>query len=111
MAIHETEGCSIPAVKSLRFGAYRLGPRTLGLQVACWRAKAVLKSQGSIAPLVLLMALCSGFAQSGGASGPEIVAKHTVAMTQPLQHVPTGAVVDGPILGNGDLGIAMAGPP
>ncbi len=53
----------------------------------------------------------SGYAQSNDGSGPEIVAKQTVIMTQPPAHVPSGTVVDGPILGNGDLGIAIGGPP
>jgi hypothetical protein len=39
-----------------------------------------------------------------------MVAKQTVVMTHPPQHVPSGTVVDGPILGNGDLGVAMGGP-
>ena len=43
--------------------------------------------------------------------GPGIVAHYTLVMTQPPLHVPTGTVVDGPILGNGDLGVAMGGPP
>ena len=45
------------------------------------------------------------------AQGPRIAARHTLVMTQPPQHVPSGTVVDGPILGNGDLGIALGGPP
>ena len=45
------------------------------------------------------------------AQGPEIVARHTTVMTSPPQIVPSGRVVDGPILGNGDLGIAIGGPP
>ena len=40
-----------------------------------------------------------------------IVGRQTVVMTKPPQHVPSGTVVDGPILGNGDVGVAIGGPP
>ncbi len=43
--------------------------------------------------------------------GPEMARKYTVVMTEPPKHVPSGTVVDGPILGNGDLGVAVGGPP
>jgi len=43
--------------------------------------------------------------------GPQIAARHTFVLTKPPQYVPSGTVVDGPILGNGDLGVAMGGPP
>jgi hypothetical protein len=43
--------------------------------------------------------------------GPSIVGRQTVLMTKPPEHVPSGTVVDGPILGNGDLGVAIGGPP
>lgn len=45
------------------------------------------------------------------ASGPRIVARYSFVMNQPPRHVPSGTVVDGPILGNGDLGVVLAGPP
>jgi hypothetical protein len=45
------------------------------------------------------------------ARGPAIAVSHTVVMREPPKHVPSGTVVDGPILGNGDLGVAMGGPP
>ncbi len=63
---------------------------------------------GFLALFVTAPGLC---AQGERATGPEIAAKHTFVMTQPPQHVPTGTVVDGPILGNGDLGVALGGPP
>ena len=43
--------------------------------------------------------------------GPDIVARHIFVMTAPPKRVPSPNVVDGPILGNGDLGIAIGGPP
>src|SRR5262245_23757103 len=43
--------------------------------------------------------------------GPKIAALLTFVMTKPPQHVPSGTVVDGPILGNGDLGVAIGGAP
>jgi hypothetical protein len=92
-------------------GANRRPPRRFGHQAARNRAKALLKREWFIASLALLMATPGGYAQGDKARGPDIVAKLTVVMTQPPQHVPSGAVVDGPILGNGDLGIAIGGPP
>lgn len=40
-----------------------------------------------------------------------IVEAQTLVMTKPPQHVPSGTVVDGPILGNGDVGVVIGGPP
>jgi hypothetical protein len=39
------------------------------------------------------------------------VAKHTAVFSQPPKHVPTQGMPDGPLLGNGDVGVALAGPP
>jgi alpha-L-fucosidase 2 len=39
------------------------------------------------------------------------VAKHTAIFTQPPKRVPTQGMPDGPLLGNGDVGVALAGPP
>ena len=64
-----------------------------------------------LASLAFSLGVCNGYAQKSGISGPEIVAKQTVVMIHPPQHVPYGTVVDGPILGNGDLGVAIGGPP
>ncbi|MGA2115850.1 MAG: LamG-like jellyroll fold domain-containing protein [Bryobacteraceae bacterium] len=44
------------------------------------------------------------------AAGPGIVARYSFVMNQPPRQVPSGTVVDGPILGNGDLGVVLAGP-
>jgi hypothetical protein len=56
--------------------------------------------------------LCGmGLSVCYGQRGLSIVSKYTVVMTKPPRLVPTGTVVDGPILGNGDLGVAIAGPP
>lgn len=41
----------------------------------------------------------------------DIVARQTVVMTEPPRHVPSGTVVDGPVMGNGDVGVAIGGPP
>ncbi len=46
-----------------------------------------------------------------GQRGPEIVGKYTLVMQKPPTRVPSGTVVDGPILGNGDLGVAIGGGP
>jgi hypothetical protein len=47
----------------------------------------------------------------GQTSGPDIVSRHTLVMERPPSHVPSGTVVDGPIVGNGDLGLVAGGPP
>ena len=39
------------------------------------------------------------------------VAKHIGVFTQPPRQVPTSGMPDGPLLGNGDVGVALAGPP
>jgi hypothetical protein len=44
-------------------------------------------------------------------SGPEIVAHCTSVITSPPKRVPSPRDVDGPLLGNGDLGAVLAGPP
>ena len=93
-----------------------LRPGGGGRQVPCpqatcrWAAKLV-KWCCLLAFLALWLGVPGGYAQKNGTSGPEMVAKQTVVMTHPPQHVPSGTAVDGPILGNGDLGVAMGGPP
>jgi alpha-L-fucosidase 2 len=42
-------------------------------------------------------------------SSSAIVGRQTFVMTKPPVRVPSGTVVDGPILGNGDVGVALAG--
>ena len=39
------------------------------------------------------------------------VRKHIAVFTEPPRHVPTPGMPDGPLLGNGDVGLALAGPP
>ena len=48
---------------------------------------------------------------SARAAEPPIVAKHVAIFDKPPQHVPTPGMVDGPLLGNGDVGVVLAGPP
>jgi alpha-L-fucosidase 2 len=40
-----------------------------------------------------------------------VVANHIALFEKPPQHVPTQGMVDGPLLGNGDVGVVLAGPP
>ena len=40
-----------------------------------------------------------------------IVSEQTAVFDNPPQRVPTGSMVDGPLLGNGDVGVVNAGPP
>ena len=41
----------------------------------------------------------------------DIVAKHTITFSEPARRVPAQNMVDGPLLGNGDVGVVIAGPP
>lgn len=43
--------------------------------------------------------------------GERIAATHTIAFDKPAAEVPTNGMPDGPLLGNGDLGVVQAGPP
>jgi alpha-L-fucosidase 2 len=56
-------------------------------------------------------AFLSVFAQQHDSQSAAIVTRQTLVMTKPPTHVPSGTVVDGPILGNGDVGVAIGGPP
>jgi alpha-L-fucosidase 2 len=48
---------------------------------------------------------------SGADIGLEHVSKHRAVFTQAPKQVPTQGIPDGPLLGNGDVGVALAGPP
>lgn len=50
-------------------------------------------------------------AAAGGAEGDKTLNDMTVVITQPARQVPTHKMVDGPLLGNGDVGVVMAGTP
>ena len=50
-------------------------------------------------------------AESPAATTPQGVAKHQAIFTAPPRGVPTNGMPDGPLLGNGDVGIVMAGTP
>ncbi|MBB6674532.1 glycosyl hydrolase family 95 catalytic domain-containing protein [Cohnella nanjingensis] len=41
----------------------------------------------------------------------ERMAKYNGIFTEPPQNIPTDKVVDGPIIGNGDVGVVLSGPP
>jgi len=65
---------------------------------------------GRLLLLGVLLPFSSAAQQSDSASAT-IVARQTLVMTKPPAHIPSGTVVDGPILGNGDVGVAIGGPP
>ena len=48
---------------------------------------------------------------SDQATVPQIISRHTAVFTRPPKLVPSTKVVDGPILGNGDVGVTIGGPP
>ncbi|MCW1923843.1 hypothetical protein OKA05_14845 [Luteolibacter arcticus] len=63
----------------------------------------------------LLVTPCLGAAiETRAAPAPEgtaIVARHTIVFDKTATRVPTNFMVDGPLLGNGDIGVVQAGPP
>ena len=64
--------------------------------------------------LCLLAATLPAFSSSTAqveARSEDILSRQTIVITKVPEHVPSGTVVDGPILGNGDLGVAIGGPP
>jgi len=58
---------------------------------------------------VLLQVAVPGIAIA--ADGLAIVSGHTAIFKEPAKHVPTNGMVDGPLMGNGDVGVVVAGPP
>ncbi|HUT25528.1 MAG TPA: LamG-like jellyroll fold domain-containing protein [Sumerlaeia bacterium] len=62
----------------------------------------------------VLLGACSMIGKDATAPSSEameIVSRCTAVFSEPPQRIPTGAVVDAPLLGNGDVGVAVAGPP
>jgi len=49
--------------------------------------------------------------QQARPSGPEIVGRQTLVLTKTPERVPSGAVVDGALMGNGDVGVVLGGDP
>ena len=70
---------------------------------------------GTLALVSVAAALLAASAMAGennvGEHALRLVARHRGVFTAPPRRVPTNKVVDGPVLGNGDVGVAMAGPP
>ena len=65
---------------------------------------------------VITMSLLPAFAEESRAETmretcAEIVSQYKGVFTAPPKHVPTDKVVDGPILGNGDVGVVISGAP
>jgi len=69
------------------------------------------RTAGALVGGLVLLALGSPGEAEDPAAGDaaRIVSRHTAVFTAPPRRVPTNKVVDGPILGNGDLGVALAG--
>lgn len=62
--------------------------------------------------LLSSLALVWAFGSAHAAdAAPNCVAKHTGLFTHPPRQVPTRGMPDGPLLGNGDVGVTLAGPP
>ena len=60
---------------------------------------------------ILLLAMIGTAAVAATVAENPIVSRHAAQFDKPPQHVPTHGMVDGPLLGNGDLGVVVAGPP
>ena len=73
------------------------------------RRLRVWRSRGLVAFGLCLLAL--GELLSATAATLDHVAKHGGVFTQPPRQVPTRGMPDGPLLGNGDVGVTLAGPP
>ena len=64
--------------------------------------------------LIAVLCGCAGIRTQSRIAETEalrVVSRYQAEFSEPPKGVPTGAVVDGPILGNGDIGVALAGPP
>ena len=62
----------------------------------------------------LAFQLSAAAVAAAAATGPacsSIAAKYSGHWSAPPKSVPTQKLVDGPILGNGDLGVVLGGPP
>ena len=98
LAAHRTEPNDRAAIRGGRFqGPRRCRPASDGI------------GPGASGLLALLLALT--VAAKAGGNPIDHVAKHTAIFTQPAKQVPTPGMPDGPLLGNGDVGVALAGPP
>jgi hypothetical protein len=65
---------------------------------------------GLLAGCLVALATCAGLIHAAEPGGSAVPA-HTTVFTRPPQHVPTNMMPDGPLLGNGDVGVVLAGPP
>ena len=65
----------------------------------------------SIVTLFAVLAISGALVQAAppALSGPEIVAKQAIILNTPVGG-PTGAMAQGPLLGNGDIGVMQSGP-
>lgn len=61
--------------------------------------------------LMMLFAFANVTVFAADETGPEIVARHVAVFSAPPRSVPTSGMPDGPLLGNGDVGVALSGPP
>ena len=64
-----------------------------------------------LAPLVALHAAEQPVVVHAAEGALDCVAKHVGIFTHPPRSVPTRGMPDGPLLGNGDVGVTLAGPP
>jgi hypothetical protein len=60
---------------------------------------------------ILLLVLFASWITHLKAQGASTVSGQTLVITSPPQHVPSGTIVDGALMGNGDLGVVIGGPP
>ena len=77
------------------------------------RIRRVTMVSDGLGCFLLSLALLCGSNSRANSADPalEQVAKYTAVFSQPPAQVPTPGMPDGPLLGNGDVGVALAGPP
>ncbi len=64
-----------------------------------------------LAAILIPLTGCALAAEVARSEGERIAGTHTIVFTKPAAAVPTNGMPDGPLLGNGDLGVVLAGPP
>jgi hypothetical protein len=69
------------------------------------------KTNRRFATVALALLVTALVAANAADTALNLVGKHTAVFTQPPKRVPTQGMPDGPLLGNGDVGVALAGPP
>ncbi|MCW1923841.1 hypothetical protein OKA05_14835 [Luteolibacter arcticus] len=71
----------------------------------------MLASRSSVLFFVLLALPCMAAPKPPAPEGADLAGKHAIIFGKPAARVPTAGMTDGPLLGNGDIGVVQAGSP